>query len=162
LKATGEFLPWPEAALRSTWNVMEPWRTATDRSSTMPEENRLLVCYNGSCPVCRAEIGHYRQLDGGSDALAFLDVAADPTAAARHALVGDNPFRRLHAVTPDGQQIAGLDAFIAVWERLPRYRWLARLASRSGVRPMAGWAYERIAAPLLFALHRWRSARQKS
>jgi predicted DCC family thiol-disulfide oxidoreductase YuxK len=127
----------------------------------MPEESRLVVCYNGSCPVCRTEIEHYRQLDSGNDTLAFLDVTADPAAAARHALVGDTPLRRLHAVAADGRLLAGLDAFIAIWERLPRYRWLARLVQRSGVRPAAGWAYERIAAPLLFALHRRRSARQK-
>jgi predicted DCC family thiol-disulfide oxidoreductase YuxK len=127
----------------------------------MSEESRLVVCYNGSCPVCRTEIEHYRQLDAGNNTLAFLDVTADPAAAARHALVGDTPLRRLHAVAADGRLLAGLDAFIAIWERLPRYRSLARLVQRSGVRPAAGWVYERIAAPLLFALHRRRSALPK-
>ena len=117
----------------------------------------VTVCYNGSCPVCRAEIGHYQGIAGAD--LAWRDVAADPGFAARYGLEGDAPLRRLHAVTPDGRLLAGLDAFAAVWERLPRYRLLARIVCLPLVRPLAGLIYERVAAPILFATHRRRQAR---
>lgn len=117
----------------------------------------VTVCYNGSCPVCRAEIGHYQGIAGAD--LAWRDVAADPGFAARHGLEGDAPFRRLHALAADGRLLAGLDAFAAVWDRLPRYRPLARLVRLPLVRPAAEILYERVAAPLLFALHRRRQAR---
>ena len=122
----------------------------------------LTVCYNGACPVCRAEVEHYRRLDDAGTRLRFLDVAADPADAARRGLVGEAPFRRLHAVSADGRMLAGVEAFAAVWERLPRYRWLAKLVRRPVVGALARLAYERAAAPALFALHRRRQRRLTS
>jgi predicted DCC family thiol-disulfide oxidoreductase YuxK len=116
------------------------------------EKADLTVCYNGACPVCRAEVEHYRRLadaDAGAR-LHFLDVAADPAGAAPRGLAGEAPFRRLHAVSPDGRVLAGVEAFAAVWERLPRYRWLAKLVRRPVVGALARLAYERAAAPALF------------
>lgn len=121
----------------------------------------ITVCYNGSCPVCRAEIDHYRGQADPASGLAWLDAAADPAAAARHGLAGDDPFRRLHAVTADGRVLAGMEAFAAVWDRLPRYRWLARLVRRPALRHAAEVLYERAAAPVLFAMHRRRERRRK-
>lgn len=121
-----------------------------------PARDSLAVWYNGACPVCRAEIAHYRALTGPDDRLAYHDVAAAPAGSLDPRLGGDSGFRRLHALTADGRLLAGIDAFIAVWERLPRYRWLARLVRRRQVRGIAGFLYERAAAPLLFRLHQRR------
>lgn len=120
----------------------------------------VTVCYNGSCPVCAAEIGHYRKLAGETAALRLLDVAAEPEAAATLGIGGDIGFRRLHAVDPSGQVAGGVEAFLAVWDRLPRYARLARLVRYPLVRPLAEAAYERVAAPLLFAWHRRRMRRR--
>ena len=117
---------------------------------TMPGPQSLTVCYNGACPVCRAEIEHYRRAAGDGSALRFLDVAADAAAAARHGLTGDTAYRRLHTIAPDGSVLAGIPAFVAVWERLPRYRWLARAMAWPLLRACAAWGYERLAAPALF------------
>jgi predicted DCC family thiol-disulfide oxidoreductase YuxK len=121
-----------------------------------PGRDTLTVCYNGACPVCRAEIDHYRTLTKPADQLIYRNVAAAPAEDLDPRLKGDTGFRRLHALTADGRLFAGIDAFIAVWERLPRYRWLARLARRGPVRRIAGFLYERAAAPLLFRLHQRR------
>ncbi len=131
-----------------------------DRTPARPA-GELTLCYNGSCPVCRAEIGHYRARTRPEDGVLYRDVAVEDGAAALHpALAGDTGFRRLHALTEDGRLLAGVDAFVAVWERLPRYRWLARLVRRRPVRALAGLAYDRAAAPLLFLLHRRRQRRK--
>ena len=117
------------------------------------------VCYNGSCPVCAAEIAHYRKLAGEAGGLVFLDVASDREAAARLGIEGEEGFRRLHALDDDGRLVAGVEAFLAVWDRLPRYRPLARLVRLPLVRPVAELLYERVAAPLLFTWHRRRQRR---
>lgn len=124
----------------------------------MASHDSLTVCYNGACPVCRAEIAHYRR-QAGTD-VRFLDVAADPAGAARLGLGDDARFRRMHAVDGAGRTTAGIDAFTAVWSRLPRYRWLARLMAYPMARQTAGWLYERLAAPLLYWLHRRRQRRR--
>jgi predicted DCC family thiol-disulfide oxidoreductase YuxK len=128
----------------------------------MAEAGELTVCYNGACPVCRAEIEHYRRRAPQGAALVFLDVAADPGAAARLGLAGDRPFRRLHAIDAHGRILSGVAAFAQVWERLPGYRWLARLVGRPLPRRLAGFAYERLAAPLLYRLHLRRERRRRS
>lgn len=37
--------------------------------------------------------------------------------------------RRLHVQEADGRLLSGVDAFIAIWRRLPRWRWLAHLVT---------------------------------
>ena len=94
--------------------------------------------------------------------MAFLDVAADPAAAARLGLSGDRPLRRLHTVDAHGRIVAGVPAFAQIWRRLPGYRWLARLVDHPIPRGLAGFAYERLAAPLLYRLHLRRERRRRS
>lgn len=127
----------------------------------LPNDNaaRLTVCYNGSCPVCRTEIEHYQRVSDSDAGLAFQDVATDRTALERFGVRGDDAFRRLHAITPDGRLLAGVSAFAALWEQLPRYRWLAALVRHPVVAPVAGLLYERVAAPLLYARYRARRER---
>ena len=69
----------------------------------MAERPDLTVCFNGSCPICRAEIEHYRQLAGEDAGIAWLDVAADPAAAERLGIGGEAGFRRLHSVDAAGR-----------------------------------------------------------
>lgn len=128
----------------------------------MDDRDELTVCYNGACPVCRAEIGHYRRLAREDARLRFLDVAADPDGAARLGLVGELPFRRLHVVDRRGRLVGGVDAFVKVWRRLPGYGWVGRLVAWRPVRAIASLAYERVAAPSLYAWHRLRMRRLAS
>jgi predicted DCC family thiol-disulfide oxidoreductase YuxK len=124
--------------------------------------SEITVCYNGACPVCRAEIEHYRRCAPSDARLTLLDVAADPVAAARLGLAGDRPFRRLHAIDAQGRIVGGVAAFAQVWRRLPGYRFLARLVDKPLARNLAAFAYERVAAPLLFYLHQRRQRRTGS
>jgi predicted DCC family thiol-disulfide oxidoreductase YuxK len=127
----------------------------------MPEEP-LAVCYNGDCPVCRSEIGHYRRQGegaGGEAAIEWIDLAAAPDRLAAHGVDAAQAKRRLHALTADGRLISGVDVFAAIWERLPRYRWLARAVRQPWLRPVAVAFYEGVAVPLLAAFNRYRERR---
>jgi predicted DCC family thiol-disulfide oxidoreductase YuxK len=124
-------------------------------AGTAPQDE-FRVLYNGECPICSREVGAYRRqaeaagLDLGFDRLASPEGAAwgiDRDAAAR----------RLH-VRAEGRVLAGVDAFVALWARLPRWRWLARLVSLPGIRWVAGAVYEGLLAPLLYAMDRRRRA----
>lgn len=108
----------------------------------------LRILYNGACPICSREIAHYRRLSERIGAgIAFDDLNA--VDLARWGLTADQARRRLHA--RDGAfRISGLAAFRALWARLPGWRWLARLTGLPGVRHLADWGYERIAAPWLY------------
>jgi predicted DCC family thiol-disulfide oxidoreductase YuxK len=115
------------------------------------------ILYNGACPVCRAEIHHYRDRAVASGApLRFDDLNATDLGDWR--LTDEQAARRLHARLPDGRIVSGVEAFALIWERLPRYGWLARLVRLPLVNGLAGFAYNRIAAPFLYRRHKRRMA----
>ncbi|MCL6608873.1 MAG: DUF393 domain-containing protein [Geminicoccaceae bacterium] len=124
--------------------------TAEPRPSEPP-----LVVYNGSCPVCSREIAAYRRLAAHhGTALDFLDASRPDAPLAALGLDADRAARRLH-LFEGGRLLAGVEAFSALWERLPGWRLLARVIRLPGVRWIAAFVYEGILAPLLYRWHRW-------
>ena len=91
------------------------------------------VLYDGSCPLCTAEIGLYRDRDA-EGRLHLVDVSASDSALPE-GLDRDTAMARFHAIAPNGQVVSGAAAFIEVWRALRGWRWLARLASLPGVEP---------------------------
>lgn len=139
--------------------------TAADFNNMNPAETpeTLTVLYDGACPLCRREIAHAKGLADrrGESALCFVDVssAADPdnTFAAERATL----LARFHVQRPDGSRLDGAAAFVAMWGRLPGWRWLAATARLPGMLVLLEWAYRGflVGRPLLQALvRRWDSA----
>jgi predicted DCC family thiol-disulfide oxidoreductase YuxK len=95
-----------------------------------PEHSQSTVYYDGSCPLCRAEIGYYRRTDQAG-ALCFVDVS---TAGAEppEGMTQQQAMQRFHVRSPDGRLLSGAAAFVEVWTRLPGWRWAARVASLPG------------------------------
>ena len=113
--------------------------TSKPRSTAQTDE--LTVLYDGSCPLCRREIAHVRGLASTCETsgLRFLDVSA-PSCR----LDADEKTRllaRFHVERSDGTRLDGAAAFVAMWDRLPGWRWLARLARAPGVLTALEWAY---------------------
>lgn len=112
--------------------------------------------YNGACPICSAEIDHYKRVvarRGG--AIAFHDVHADRSALSRFGIDGEAAKRRMYAVDEAGRLHGGIDAFAVIWERLPGYGWAARLIRSPRLRGPAAWLYDRVLAPGLYRFGKW-------
>lgn len=116
----------------------------------------IRVLYNDTCPVCRFEIDSYRRLAESSGVAMGFDPVAK---AADWGLTPDAAARRLHVVV-DGELLSGMAAFRAIWARLPRWRWAARVTGWPVVRPVTGFVYDRVAAPVLYRAHLRRQARK--
>lgn len=118
------------------------------------------VIYNSECPICSREVSAYRRY---AEARALpLDFAAlQNEDLAALGLTPEDAARRLHVVQ-DGRLLAGLPAFVALWQEMPRTRWLARIVSLPIVRPLVGAVYEALLAPALYAMHRRRVARGRA
>lgn len=117
------------------------------------------VIYNDACPICSREIQAYAHYAESQDLpLVFAPIGGQGTEGTE--LSADEAARRLHVVR-DGELLAGLPAFVALWEAMPRFRWLARLVSLPLIRPVAEVVYERVLAPLLYGMHRRRAARRQ-
>lgn len=116
------------------------------------------ILYNESCPICRAEIAHYRSRAEASGAsLVFEDLNRADLGGWQ--LSEDQAKRRMHAALPDGTIVSGIPAFAAIWSALPRMGWLARLVMAPGIRQVADLAYNRLAAPWLYRKQMRREAR---
>ncbi|EKV29190.1 hypothetical protein C882_0497 [Caenispirillum salinarum AK4] len=97
----------------------------------MMQPDTLTVFYDGGCPLCRREIATYRALK--PQGVRWINVAdARPAAGGgtgsacpldRAALLA-----RFHVQRPDGRMVSGARAFILLWHRVPRFRWLGRVA----------------------------------
>ncbi len=117
----------------------------------------ITTFYNRDCPVCRMEIDHYRALDERlSLGLGWRDIAAEPDALIAFGIDGEAAKRRLYVLDDHGRLHGGVDAFLLIWQRIPRYRWLARLVGARGVKPVAALIYDRLLAPVLVAFNRVR------
>jgi predicted DCC family thiol-disulfide oxidoreductase YuxK len=117
----------------------------SQETSVTSELAKSTVYFDGSCPLCQAEIGYYRRKDQAG-ALCFVDVsevgAATPAGISRQ-----RAMERFHVRTGDGRVVCGAAAFIEVWARLPGWRWAARAASLPGASAALALGY-RIFLPL--------------
>lgn len=120
----------------------------------MSDEIRIL--YNDTCPVCRFEIDSYRKT-AEREALPMRFDRLEQ--AESWGLTPDQAARRLHVVS-GGRLLSGMEAFRAIWARLPRWRWAARVAGWPVLRQALGFAYDRIAAPVLYRAHLRRQRRK--
>jgi len=111
----------------------------------------LTVLYDGTCPLCRREIGVYRGLRPNAP-VCFADVS-DPTLQLPSGTTREQLLARFHVRGSDGQLLSGAQAFLALWAALPGWRWLALVCRLPG----AAWAMERL---YRFFLH-WRPALQR-
>lgn len=103
-----------------------------------------ILFFDGSCPLCRREIHHYRQLDKNR-AINWLDIANKPAELAEHNLSSSQAMRFIHGVDAEGTLVRGLEAFMMVWRELPYYRRLATVIEILRLQPLLNLAYERFA-----------------
>ncbi|MPQ95290.1 thiol-disulfide oxidoreductase DCC family protein [Thioclava sp. JE_KL1] len=96
------------------------------RHAAMHKTSKATVYYDGGCPLCRAEIGLYRETPG-AEALAFVDLS-EPGATLPDGLSRADALARFHVRAEDGRLVSGAAAFAELWSHLPRWRGLARIA----------------------------------
>lgn len=120
--------------------------------------SEIRVIYNDTCPICSREVDLYRrEAQANGTPIAFSGLT--PETLEVTGMTRDEAASQFHVIK-DGERIAGLDAFFVLWRALPRWSWLARVLDRPVIRPIARFAYDRLAAPALFAMDRRRRRRK--
>lgn len=123
----------------------------------MTDTAKTRALYNGECPVCSTEMDAYAAYAGAHALpIAFDDLTRSDLDA--WGVSEDEAARLLH-VWHDGRLHAGFDAFLVLWEQMPRYRWLARIGRVPGLYGLLSWGYSNVAARLIYARHKRRKAR---
>jgi predicted DCC family thiol-disulfide oxidoreductase YuxK len=128
----------------------------------------LTVYYDGACPLCTIEIDYYRGCRGAG-AIQFVDVAGSAASLSGQADLGpgltcDGALRRFHVRDRNGDLLSGAEAFARLWQVLPRWRWLGRVAGSRMVLPVAEAAYRAFlpVRPYLARAFAWAGARARS
>lgn len=124
----------------------------------------LTVLYDGACPLCRREIAHVKGLAErqGDSGLCFADISHSTEGDTRSAAERAALLARFHVQRADGSRLDGAAAFVAMWRRLPGWRWLARLARLPGILPLLELAYQGflVLRPLLQRVARRKDSEQ--
>lgn len=123
------------------------------------DDTKTTVLYNADCPVCSYEINHYAAYSQRRALPIRFDDLNDTARLAEWNLDADTAARRLH-VLKDGQLLSGIPAFIALWQEMPRYRWLARVVGTPGIFHVACACYDHVLAPAIYRWHLKRLSRK--
>ena len=95
------------------------------------EKNCTNVLYDGSCPLCSLEIKQYQKIKPDSP-IHWVDVSS-PEFIAPLGQTKASLMQRFHVVQPNGEMVSGAAAFVTVWEKLPKFRYLAALSKLPGM-----------------------------
>ena len=81
----------------------------------------MKVYYNNSCNICRAEINHYKKEKIRE--IEWVDITNNKEAERNTSKNDKTLLRRLH-VEEDGKIFDGAKAFLLVWKKIPKYKFL--------------------------------------
>ena len=109
------------------------------------QNEQITIYFDGLCQLCSREINHYRK-QHGSDNIKFTDITDTSFDAKSEGLDPVQVHKVMHVKNSDGRLRTGVDAFVAIWEVLPNYNWLAKLAKNSFLRPVLNIGYDGFAA----------------
>lgn len=108
--------------------------------SLKSEETRLTVFYDGSCPMCRREIGFYRK-QNGAERIAWFDLCESTADPVDGRLSREAALRRCHVLRHDGTLVSGARGFAALWTELPGFALIGRIADYPVIRDVLELAY---------------------
>ena len=86
----------------------------------------MKVYFNNSCKICRSEINLYKK-ENIKD-IDWIDITNNSDAEKETSRNDKELLRRLH-VKESGKIIQGAEAFLYVWKKIPKYRFLFKILS---------------------------------
>ena len=102
----------------------------------------MKVYFNNSCKICKAEIDLYKKekIDG----IDWIDITNNEQAEKETSKNDRQLLRRLH-VKDDEKVLEGAEAFLFVWKKIPRYRFLYKFFKLPIIFTIFKYGYEIIA-----------------
>ena len=86
----------------------------------------IKVFFNNSCNVCRLEINHYKKISDTN--LEWVDITNNEEAIKLTSKSQKELLRRIHVID-NGNVIGGARAFVIIWSKIPKYKFLSKLFS---------------------------------
>ena len=86
----------------------------------------MKVFFNNSCKICRSEINLYKK-ENVKD-IDWIDITNNSDAEKETSRNDKELLRRLH-VKENDKIIEGAEAFLYIWKKIPKYKFLAKIFS---------------------------------
>ena len=102
----------------------------------------MKVYFNNSCKICRSEINLYKK-ENIKD-IDWIDITNNSDAERETSRNDKELLRRLH-VKEDGKIIQGAEAFLFVWKKIPKYKFLYTFFKLPIIFTIFKYVYEMIA-----------------
>ena len=102
----------------------------------------MKVFFNNSCKICRSEINLYKK-ENIKD-IDWIDITNNSDAEKETYTSDKELLRRLH-VKENGKIIQGAEAFLYVWKKIPKYKFLYKFFKLPIIFTIFKYAYEMIA-----------------
>ncbi len=107
----------------------------------------MKVYFNNSCNICRAEIDLYKKQN--VEDIEWIDITNNKSAEIETQKNDKTLLRRLHI--KDGEKIiSGAEAFLLVWKKIPKYKFLYTFFKVPIIFTLFSYFYEIIAFFLYF------------
>ena len=102
----------------------------------------MKVYYNNSCKICKTEIDLYKKEN--IDGIDWIDITDNHSAELETLKNNKQLLRRLHV--KDGDKIIqGAEAFLVLWEKIPKYRFLYKILKLPIIFNLFSFVYEIVA-----------------
>lgn len=110
----------------------------------------LTVFFDDQCGLCSKEIAYYQNITP-SNTINWCPLSENKAALKTHNIDYVTALKHLHAVDNEKHLYVGVAAFIAIWQQLPRWHWLAKIAKikpinwllKMGYKVFAAWHFKR-------------------
>ena len=107
----------------------------------------MKVFYNESCNICRAEINLYKKQN--IQEIDWIDITQNRLAEIETSKDDKTLLRRLHVIE-EGEVFSGAKAFLLVWKKIPKYKFLYHFFKLPIIFNLFSFSYEIIAYFLYF------------
>ena len=102
----------------------------------------MKIFFNNSCSICRSEINVYKKQ--GIKQLEWVDITNNKDAEIDTKKTNKDLLRRLH-VKSDGKIYSGAEAFIVLWNKMPKFKLLSKILSNPIIFHIFSLGYELVA-----------------
>jgi predicted DCC family thiol-disulfide oxidoreductase YuxK len=94
--------------------------------ASLKANNQVTVYFDGSCPLCRREIGFYKN-SAGADQIRWEDISRVLDGQVAGDLSCQQAMARFHVRAANGSLKSGAAAFVELWLSLKYWHWLGWL-----------------------------------
>ena len=102
----------------------------------------MKVYFNNSCKICKAEIDLYKK--EGIEEIDWIDITNNKLAEEETSKDSKQLLRRLHV--KDGEKVLeGAEAFLFIWKRIPKYKFLYKFFKLPIIFNIFSFIYEIVA-----------------